>query len=143
MMKVVECMEDDSMHKKARTSLVTQLTTKVSIKSATQIASGPKRSQKRKWDKNPPKDKRIMVKRSCEMLLKSNVSIATSWGTWPRTMKRSHTFVCKPMCSSMIQMGSHKDGQTHQGPHSTRNHDTDMQGGVGGHFGMWQGEVYK
>jgi len=29
----------------------------VNIGSAVQIANGPKRGQKKKWDKNPPKDK--------------------------------------------------------------------------------------
>jgi hypothetical protein len=42
MMKVVECMEDDSMHKKAITSLVSQLITRVSIKSVTWATSGLK-----------------------------------------------------------------------------------------------------
>jgi hypothetical protein len=63
MMKVVECMEDDSMHKKAIMPLVLQLTTKVSIGNATQAASGSKRGQNRKWDKNLPKDKGISAEK--------------------------------------------------------------------------------
>jgi len=57
MMKVVECMENDLMHMKVGMPLVSQFTTRVSIGSATQTTSGPKRGQKRKQDKNPPKDK--------------------------------------------------------------------------------------
>jgi hypothetical protein len=64
MMKVMECMEDDSMHKKAVMLLVSQLNTKVSIKSVTWVASGPKRGQKMKWDKSPPKDKEALAKKS-------------------------------------------------------------------------------
>jgi hypothetical protein len=45
MMKVAECMENDSMHKKASMSQVSQFTMKVSIGSMVQIASGPKRGQ--------------------------------------------------------------------------------------------------
>jgi hypothetical protein len=63
MMKVVECMEDDSMHKKARMPLISQLTTMVNIKSATQATSGLKRGQKRKRDKNPPKDNETPIKK--------------------------------------------------------------------------------
>jgi hypothetical protein len=48
MMKVVECMEDDYMHKKAVMPLVSQLTTKVNIINAAQAASGLKRGQNRK-----------------------------------------------------------------------------------------------
>ncbi len=41
---------------------------RVSIGSVAQIASGPKRGQKRKWDKNPPKDKRTpMEKKSWDV----------------------------------------------------------------------------
>lgn len=58
MMKVVECMEDDSVHKKVGTLQVSQLMMRVNIGSVTNIASGPKRAQKTKWDKNPLKDKR-------------------------------------------------------------------------------------
>jgi len=36
---------------------------KVNIENATQTTSGPKRGQKRKWDKNLPKDKRIPTKK--------------------------------------------------------------------------------
>ncbi len=60
MMKVAECMEDGSMHKKAGTPLILQLTTKGS---ATQVISGPKRSQKKKWDNNLPKDKGTPTKK--------------------------------------------------------------------------------
>jgi hypothetical protein len=34
---------------------------RVNIRSAAQITSGPKRGQKNKWDKNPPKDKGTLV----------------------------------------------------------------------------------
>jgi hypothetical protein len=51
------------MHKKAKMPLVTQLTIKVNIKSVAQTASGLKKGQKRKWDKNPPKDKGISVEK--------------------------------------------------------------------------------
>jgi hypothetical protein len=45
-----------------------QLIMRVSIGSVAQIASGPKRGQKRKWDKNPPKDKRTpMEKKSWDV----------------------------------------------------------------------------
>ncbi len=37
--------------------------TKVSIGSATQSASDPKKGQKIKWDKNPTKDKRALAKK--------------------------------------------------------------------------------
>jgi hypothetical protein len=43
MMKVAECMEDDSMHKKAGTPLISQLTTRVNIINVAQATSGPKR----------------------------------------------------------------------------------------------------
>jgi hypothetical protein len=36
---------------------------KVSIGSTTQIASGPKRGQKRKWDKNPLEEKGTLVEK--------------------------------------------------------------------------------
>jgi hypothetical protein len=36
---------------------------KLSIGNEAQITSGPKRGQKRKWDKNPPKDKRTLVEK--------------------------------------------------------------------------------
>jgi hypothetical protein len=64
MMKVVECMEDDSMHKKVRTLQVSQLMVRVNIGSATYIANGPKRAQKTKCNKNPPKDKGIPTKKT-------------------------------------------------------------------------------
>jgi hypothetical protein len=57
MMKVVKCMENDLMHMKVGMPLVSQFTTRVNIGSVTQTTSGPKRGQKRKRDKNPPKDK--------------------------------------------------------------------------------------
>jgi hypothetical protein len=57
MMKVVECMEDDSMHNRGVVPLVSQLTTKMSIGSVAQAASGSKRGQNRKWDKNLSKDR--------------------------------------------------------------------------------------
>jgi hypothetical protein len=63
MMKVINCMEDDSMHEKVGMSQVSQLTMKMSIRSATQTASGPRRGQKRKWDENPPKDKRASIEK--------------------------------------------------------------------------------
>jgi hypothetical protein len=63
MMKVVECMEDDSMHKKAVTMLVSQFITRVSIGSVTRATNSPKRGQKRKWDKNPPKEKGAPMKK--------------------------------------------------------------------------------
>jgi hypothetical protein len=55
MMKVVECMEDDSMHRKMGTMQILQLT-KVSAESIVQTMCGFKGSQKRKWEKKPPKD---------------------------------------------------------------------------------------
>jgi hypothetical protein len=61
MMKVVKCMEYDSMRRKAGMPLVLQLNKKVNIGNITQIASGLKRGQKRKWDKNPPKEKKTLV----------------------------------------------------------------------------------
>jgi hypothetical protein len=57
MMKIVECMEDDSVHKKVGMLQVSQLMMRVNIGNATHIASGSKRAQKTKWDKNPLKDK--------------------------------------------------------------------------------------
>jgi len=63
MMKVVECMENDSMHKKAITPLISQFITRVNIESVAQAANSPKRGQKRKWDKNQPKDKRAPTKK--------------------------------------------------------------------------------
>jgi hypothetical protein len=42
MMKVVECMENDSMHKKAITSLISQFITRVNIESVAQSEEGPK-----------------------------------------------------------------------------------------------------
>ncbi len=62
-MKVAKCMEDDSMHKKSIMPLVSQFNMKVNIKIATQTASGPKRSQQKKWDKNPAKDKGTLVEK--------------------------------------------------------------------------------
>jgi hypothetical protein len=62
-MKVTKCMEDDSMHKKVGTPQVSQLTMKVNIESVVQTANGPKRGQKKKWDKNPPKDKGTMMEK--------------------------------------------------------------------------------
>ncbi len=56
-MKVVDYMEDDSMHKKVVTPLVSQFITRVSIINVAWATSSPKRGQKKKWDKNPPKDK--------------------------------------------------------------------------------------
>jgi hypothetical protein len=52
-----------------------------------------------------------------------------------------HPFV-NPKCSYVTQVGGYKNGQTHQGPINTISCNTDKQGGVGGHFGMWQYEVY-
>ncbi len=48
MMKVVECMENDSMHKKAITLLISQFITRVNIKSVTQAARSLQKGQKRK-----------------------------------------------------------------------------------------------
>ncbi len=62
-MKVAECMQDDSMYKKIGTPQALQLTTKVSIRSISHITSGPKKGQKRKWDKNPPRDKGTRVEK--------------------------------------------------------------------------------
>jgi hypothetical protein len=53
-----------------------------------------------------------------------------------------HSFV-NPKYNNLIQVGGYKGGQTHQGPINTRSRNTNKQGGVGGHFGMRQGEVYK
>jgi hypothetical protein len=55
-------MEDDSMHKKVGTPHASQLIMKVNIGSAVKTASDPK-GQKRKWDKNPPKDKGTLTKK--------------------------------------------------------------------------------
>jgi hypothetical protein len=55
-MKVAECMEDDSMHKKVVTLLVSQFITRVNIINVAWATSSLKRGQKKKWD-NPPKDK--------------------------------------------------------------------------------------
>ncbi len=87
-MKVAECMEDDFMHKKVGTPQVSQLTMRVSIGNVAQTTSGPKRSHKRKWDKNPPKDKGTLIEKNHGMLLKFDVSTMTSWGTLLRTVKR-------------------------------------------------------
>lgn len=143
MMKVVECMEDDSMHKKVGMPLVMQLATVVNIESVAQTTSGPKRGQKGSGIRTHPRTKELQQKRSCGMLPKSNVSTTTSQGTLPRTMKRNHTLICEPKCDSMTQINGHKGGQTHQGPHNKWNHNIDKQGGVGGHFGMQQGKVYE
>jgi hypothetical protein len=67
MMKVVECMEDDSMHKKVVMPLVSQFITRVSIENVAQATSSIKRGQKREWDKNPPKDKGVSVKKSWDV----------------------------------------------------------------------------
>jgi hypothetical protein len=48
---------------KARTPRVSQLTMKVNIISVAQVVSCPMRGQKRKWDKNPPKNKGIIAKK--------------------------------------------------------------------------------
>ncbi len=64
MMKVAKCMEDDTMHKKVGTLQVSQLTMRVSIGNTMQVASSPKRGQKRMWDKNPPKDKRTLEEKN-------------------------------------------------------------------------------
>lgn len=70
MMKVTKCMENDSMHKKVGMPQVSQLTMKVNIGCVMQIASGPKRSQKGKWDKNPPKDKRTLAEKKSQDVAK-------------------------------------------------------------------------
>jgi hypothetical protein len=49
-------MESFSMHKKLGMPQASQLTVKMNNGIAMKTTSGPK-SQKRKWDKNPPKDK--------------------------------------------------------------------------------------
>ncbi len=61
-MMVMECMDDDSMHRKVGTPQVLQLT-KMSIGSAMQSTSNPKKVQKIKWDINPTKDKRVLAKK--------------------------------------------------------------------------------
>jgi hypothetical protein len=62
-MNVAKCMEDDSVHKKVGMPLISHLTTRVNIESTTQVTSGPKRGQKKKWDKNMPKDKGTLTKK--------------------------------------------------------------------------------
>jgi hypothetical protein len=62
-MNVTKCMEDDSVHNIAGMPLISHLTTRVSIKSATQATSGPKRGQKRKWDKSMCKDKGTLAEK--------------------------------------------------------------------------------
>jgi hypothetical protein len=63
-------MENDYMHKKVGMLQVSQLTTKVSIGNVMQITSGPKRGQKGKWDKNPPKDKGTLVEKKSQGVAK-------------------------------------------------------------------------
>jgi hypothetical protein len=48
---------------KARTPQVSQLTTRVNIRSVAQAVSCPMRGQKKKWDKNPPKNKGILAEK--------------------------------------------------------------------------------
>jgi hypothetical protein len=80
MMKVVECMEDDSMHKKVGTLQVSQLTMRVSIGSATHVASGPKRAHL--------KTKGLQWKKNHGMSPRSNASIMRTWDTLPRIANR-------------------------------------------------------
>ncbi len=42
---------------------VSQLTMRMNIRSATHTTNGPRRGQNKKWNKNPPKDKRTLVKK--------------------------------------------------------------------------------
>ncbi len=58
------------MHKKVGTLQVLQLTMRMSIGNTMQIASGPKRGQKRMWDKNPPKDKRTLEEKKTQNITK-------------------------------------------------------------------------
>jgi hypothetical protein len=88
MMKVAECMEDDSMHKKVRTLQVLQLTMRVSIGSTTQITSGPKRGQKRIWDKNPPKDKKTLEEKKPQNVTKVHYFNCKELGHLWRIVKR-------------------------------------------------------
>ncbi len=48
---------------KKSTPQASQLTTKMNIGSVAHITSGPKKGLKKKWDKNPPRDKRTMAKK--------------------------------------------------------------------------------
>ncbi len=51
------------MHKTVGMLQVSQLMMRVNIGNATHIASGSKRAQKTKWDKNPFKDKRTRMEK--------------------------------------------------------------------------------
>jgi hypothetical protein len=42
----------------------------VNIGSVVQIVSGPKKGKKRKWDKNPPKDKGTLVEKKSQDVAK-------------------------------------------------------------------------
>jgi len=55
---------------KTRTSQASQPTTRVNIGSVVQIVSGPKKGKKRKWDKNPPKDKGTLVEKKSQDVAK-------------------------------------------------------------------------
>jgi hypothetical protein len=61
---------------------------KVNIENATQTTSGPKRGQKRKWDKNLPKDKRIPTKKKPRDVDKVQCFNCDEGGTLLRIMKR-------------------------------------------------------
>jgi coenzyme F420-reducing hydrogenase gamma subunit len=63
MMKLMKCIEDDSMHKKVGMLQVSQLIMKMSIRNVVQTTNGLRRGQKRKWDKTPPKDNMILAKK--------------------------------------------------------------------------------
>ncbi len=63
-------MEDGTMHKKVGTLQVSQLIMRVSIGNTLQVASNPKRGQKKMWDKNPPKDKRTLEEKKPQNIAK-------------------------------------------------------------------------
>jgi hypothetical protein len=60
-MMVMECMEDDSMHRKVGTLQVSQLRGEYWKCGAKH--KQPKKGQKIKWDKNPTKDRRVPAKK--------------------------------------------------------------------------------
>lgn len=85
MMKVVECMEDDSMHRKVGIVQTLQ-PTKVSVESTVQTMNGFKGGQKRKQEKKPPKNNLGHTQKKT-ILLKSNVSTIMNWDIMPRLQK--------------------------------------------------------
>jgi hypothetical protein len=88
MMKVAQCMENDSMHKKANTPQVLQLTMRMIIKNVVQTASGPKRGQKGNGIRTHLRTKGLWWKRSHRMLSQCDVSIMRSWVTSLKPTKR-------------------------------------------------------